>query len=197
MSAQSRFCSQCGEPVPSPDAAFCGACGSRIAPISSPQSHRLPQPPAVPTEAPADHNLSDTRDQLATVPRRLAALIIDTLYWAAIPLLVRVILDGAAGLLLALFVGAVGWYLLQCRRGQTPGKRMVGVYAAPRGRPERPLTFWPMLLREFVIKGILFGAILSSLTLGTLYVLDYLWALWDGKRQTLHDKLSGTQVFRS
>ena len=74
---------------------------------------------------------------------------------------------------------------------------MVGVYAAPRGRPERPLTFWPMLLREFVIKGILFGAILSSLTLGTLYVLDYLWALWDGKRQTLHDKLSGTQVFRS
>ena len=36
------------------------------------------------------------------------------------------------------------------------------------------------------------GAILSGLALG----LGYLWATWDGRKQTWHDKIASTYVVR-
>jgi len=55
-----------------------------------------------------------------------------------------------------------------------------------------------MFLREVVIKELLFGGVISLLTSGIGGVVDYLWALWDGTghRQTLHDKVSQTSVYR-
>jgi hypothetical protein len=55
-----------------------------------------------------------------------------------------------------------------------------------------------MFLREFVVKGLLFGSVLSLISGGLVWILDYLWALWDssGYTQTLHDKVSESSVYR-
>jgi len=82
-------------------------------------------------------------------------------------------------------------------RGQSPGKQLVGIYAAPVDDPERRLSWGSMFLREFVLKGLLFS-FLGAITAGIVWVLDYLWALWDGSghRQTLHDKVIQSSVYR-
>ena len=87
--------------------------------------------------------------------------------------------------------GYVIWWLIVLGRGQTPGKQLLGIRAIR--EDGQPATWGRMFLREFVYKNIVFG-ILSVLTAGIVWVLDYLWALWDRDRQTLHDKLSGTVV---
>ena len=118
--------------------------------------------------------------ELATVARRLGALALDALIEV-----------------FTLYVGWLVWFLIVCGRGQTPGKQLVGIYAAPVDDPERRLSWGSMFLREFVLKGLLFS-FLGAITSGIVWVLDYLWALWDGSghRQTLHDKVIQTSVYR-
>ncbi len=119
--------------------------------------------------------------ELATIARRLGALA----------------LDGVIQLI-TLYLGWLLWFLVVCGRGQTPGKQLVGIYAARVSDAQRPLSWGSMFLREVVIKELLFGGVISLLTSGIGGVVDYLWALWDGTghRQTLHDKVSQTSVYR-
>ena len=119
--------------------------------------------------------------ELATIARRLGALA----------------LDGVVQLI-TLYLGWTLWFLVVCGRGQTPGKQLVGIYAAKVSDTQRPLSWGSMFLREVVIKGLLFTGVISLFTSGIGGVLDYLWALWDGTghRQTLHDKVSQTSVYR-
>ena len=119
--------------------------------------------------------------ELATVARRLGALALDALIEV-----------------FTLYVGWIVWFLVVCGRGQTPGKQLVGIYAAKVSDTQRPLSWGSMFLREFVIKGLLFAGVISIFTSGIVGVLDYLWALWDGTghRQTLHDKVSQTSVYQ-
>ncbi len=92
---------------------------------------------------------------------------------------------------ITLVIGYVIWWLIVLGRGQTPGKQLVGIRAI---RDDgQPASWGRMFLREFVYKDIVFG-ILSLLTAGIVWVLEYLWAFWDRDRQTLHDKLAGTVV---
>ena len=44
-------------------------------------------------------------------------------------------------------------------------------------------------VRELVVKGVLFGWLISTFTFYVGWLLDLLWALWDRNRQTLHDKV--------
>ena len=83
-------------------------------------------------------------------------------------------------------------------RGQTPGKQLVGIYSALIYEPELRLSWGSTFFREFVIKGLLFGFFLAIVTSGIVWVLDYLWALWDGSghNQTLHDKVIKGSVYR-
>ena len=80
----------------------------------------------------------------------------------------------------------------------TPGKLVVGLQVRLREAPG-PLPWRAVLLRWAgkngvgVLQVIPFGAFFS----GLYSLLDYLWPLWDGKRQALHDKLAGTNVVRS
>ena len=95
-----------------------------------------------------------------------------------------------------IFVGYIVWWLFALRRGQTPGKQIVGIRVL---RDDGSASDWGYtFLREFVIKFLLVG-ILSNLTMGAAWLLDYLWPLWDRKMkmQTLHDKLLGTIVVRT
>ena len=68
---------------------------------------------------------------------------------------------------------------------QTPGKMALGI-SVRRADAPGPLSIGTSLLRRLVP---LAGQFISILTL-----IDYLWPLWDDKRQALHDKVASTQV---
>ena len=118
--------------------------------------------------------------ELASIARRLAARVLDTVI-----------------IVFTLYIGFFIWSLVVYGRGQSPGKQLVGIYAAHVNDPENRLTWGSMFLREFVLKGLLF-LFLGAVTSGIAWVLDYLWALWDGSghRQTLHDKVINGSVYR-
>ena len=92
-----------------------------------------------------------------------------------------------AGILISYLV----WWLIVLGRAQTPGKQIVGIRAV--NYAGEPLRWGMMFVREFIVKGLLFG-LLYALTLGILFLVDNLWPLWDDNNQTLHDKVVGTYV---
>jgi uncharacterized RDD family membrane protein YckC len=57
----------------------------------------------------------------------------------------------------------------------------------------QPMTFWFAMLREVVVKTLLFG-IVSSFTFGLASLLDVLWPLWDEENRALHDFVVNTRV---
>ena len=158
---------------------------------------------------------------LATFLQRLAAHLIDTVLFH-LPLLVIILTlvgsiligieggdpeppeDNGEGLLrvmigvmlgsLALLVGYVIWWLFALRRGQTPGKRLVGIRVIKDNG--EPSGWGYTFLREFVIKGLL-GGFLSGMTGGIYFAAAHLWPLWDRDRQALHDKMIGTLVVQN
>jgi uncharacterized RDD family membrane protein YckC len=66
--------------------------------------------------------------------------------------------------------------------GQTPGKKMLGIIVIREDTGQ--LLGGPVgLLRWFV------GFVISVVTLGIGGLIDVLWPLWDGQKQTLHDKV--------
>jgi uncharacterized RDD family membrane protein YckC len=72
-------------------------------------------------------------------------------------------------------------------RGQTVGMMAVGVRVVrldSRGVLGYRTAFWRSLLEQ-----------LFRLTV-VVWIVDILFPLWDGKRQTLHDKATGTVVLR-
>ena len=87
----------------------------------------------------------------------------------------------------------VAWWLVTIKRGQTPGKQVVGIRVIRKsGEPSgRAYTF----VREFVVKGLLLGLLVGA-TGGVVILVNYLWPLWDSERQALHDKLMSTLVVR-
>lgn len=101
-----------------------------------------------------------------------------------------------ATVIIGIGIGYIVWWLFALGRGQTPGKQIVGIRVIKdNGEPsEWGYTF----LREFVVKFFFLG-ILTQVTFGVAWLVDYLWPLWDRSRkmQTLHDKLLGTIVVRN
>jgi uncharacterized RDD family membrane protein YckC len=82
-------------------------------------------------------------------------------------------------------------------RQATPGKMVMGLKVRLRERPELPfgtvLLRWvgqygPSALGLIPLVGGIFG--LYSL-------IDYLWPLWDGNKQAIHDKIAKTNVVRT
>ena len=145
---------------------------------------------------------------LATFLQRLAAFIIDAVL-SDLPIVVAVAALVAAlivgtdngtpfAVLLALalaglaaFVGYIVWWLFALRRGQTPGKQLVGIRVIQ--DDGSPSDWGYTFVREFVIK-FLVGGVLSGITGGIYFVVDHLWPLFDDNRQALHDKMVSTIV---
>ena len=94
----------------------------------------------------------------------------------------------AAGIVL----GVIGWllvvylYVRALGRGQTWGCRIVGIKVLREDNGE-PLGFWRALGRQA------FAQIISAY----VFYLGYLWAAWDSKKQTWHDKVVGSTVVRT
>lgn len=103
--------------------------------------------------------------------------------------------DGWVGLLLA-SIGA--WFLILlvvvffyyirpvAKSGQTVGRRTLGirVVSTETGEP-------PTLAMAFV------RYLIAGLASGSICYLGYLWMLWDGRKQTWHDKVASTVVVRT
>jgi len=131
---------------------------------------------------------------LASWGRRVGATVFDGLV-LLIPEIVIYLGVGNASLFytllsIALQGGYLVWFLSR-PLGQTIGNRIVKtrVVQATSGASLEFATSWK---RWFIM------ALLNvSLYLGVglvLLPLDYLWPLWDKRRQTLHDKFAGTIV---
>ena len=89
--------------------------------------------------------------------------------------------------ILTLVIGYLIWFIIVARHGQTPGKQLAKVVCIDKNGDI--LGFWRMVWREIISQ-----YLLILVTASLFAYLDYLWALWDKDRQTLHDKMAGTWV---
>ena len=162
-----------------------------------------------PAQAPAPRPAPDAappRVKLASVGKRWAAIIMDGVI-VALPTMIMMNIAGAFAALetamlsaddaliaeafsqfqndfivMNLLVSAAYNLFFMTRfNGQTPGKMMLGLRAVKKNG--RPLTFADALLRNVI-----------GYTLSGMFLLGYLWALFDRESQTWHDKLAGTVV---
>jgi uncharacterized RDD family membrane protein YckC len=74
------------------------------------------------------------------------------------------------------------------KNGQTWGKQAMGIRVLR--NDGQPFSYGTALLRDFVIKSLLFGAV------AIVQLVNLLWPLWDAEHQALHDKLAGTHVLK-
>jgi uncharacterized RDD family membrane protein YckC len=99
--------------------------------------------------------------------------------------------DGDTALGAGVFGVLLGWPLLMAipmglTSGQSIGKRVVSIHVIR--EDTRPARFWWSVLRDTLCRGLFFFVPLAVLA-------DYLTATGD-RRQTLHDKMTGTNVVR-
>jgi uncharacterized RDD family membrane protein YckC len=129
-------------------------------------------------------SVTGSPEKLASPVRRLGGFVIDV----AIPLFAILLVFGATGirrgpllglLLLILYLSVA--FVLYCS-GTTPGKRIFALRVIKESGGECHLG--SMLVREIV------GKTIS----GAVFLLGYLWILFDRERQGWHDKLANTYV---
>jgi uncharacterized RDD family membrane protein YckC len=80
------------------------------------------------------------------------------------------------------------------RNGQTFGKQIVGIRVL-RDNGEA-FTLGSALVREFVVKNLLFGFV-GGFFLSIPTLVDWLWPLWDDENRALHDMVIQTHVLRA
>ena len=103
------------------------------------------------------------------------------------------LLDGFI-VVFTLYIGWIVWFIIVASRGQTPGKQLLGMYIMREDGSRAGGGYtW---LREWVVKGLLFGLI-SAITLYIAWVVSAAWCLWDSERQCLWDKVTTTYVAHS
>ena len=99
--------------------------------------------------------------------------------------------------IVTLLVGAIYEIGFLRWKKATPGKMMLGLQVRLRERPGT-LTWGCLFLRWFVKR---LGSILGQIPLiggflNIAWLINFLWPLWDDKKQALHDKAAGTNVVR-
>ena len=83
--------------------------------------------------------------------------------------------------------------LMARTNGKTLGRMVMNIRVVRTSG--EPVTFWFAMLREVVVKSILFGVV-SSFTFGLASLLDLLWPLWDEENRALHDFIVSTRVVK-
>ncbi|GAA1570221.1 hypothetical protein GCM10009804_28360 [Kribbella hippodromi] len=99
--------------------------------------------------------------------------------------------------LIGFVVSFVYEYLFVTKKGATPGKMALGIAVRLRDVPGNPPGSAVAKRYGFQIALSVLGLIplIGTLT-GFAALLDYLWPLWDDKKQALHDKVAATNVVR-
>ena len=122
--------------------------------------------------------------ELANLGTRLIALIIDGFI---LGLITGVLLAGSrsAGGFAGFVIGVIyQWYFLTQQNGQTPGKRVMGIRVIK-------VNGAPLQAADVIIRYI--GYYINSV----VFLLGWIWALFDKDKQGWHDKLAGTYVVRA
>ena len=194
-------CSRCQTENPD-HAQFCGDCGNRLsdggfAPAAAPSAEAAASVgdrcPSCGRSAPADAQFCASCGkslglEYASFGRRVGGNLLDAVIVAIgtsiISLIVSVIIGSAAGLIVSL-VSALAYYVLLNANGGTLGKQALGM------RLEHAETGEDIGIGRALGRYVV--AIASGLALG----LGYLWAAWDARKQTWHDKAVGSIVVRT
>ncbi len=119
--------------------------------------------------------------QAAGFWRRFAASFIDGVLIAVVDFILRAVL-GTAGQALGLALSLIYFTYFHGSTGQTPGDAALGIRVVDiRDNPGQPIGY-PRAAGRWVV------SIVSAL----VFLLGYLWMLWDPKHQTWHDKAVGS-----
>ena len=115
--------------------------------------------------------------------RRFAAAVIDAIALGVVNTILRIVL-GDAGSGLGLIVSAAYFTYFHGSTGQTPGDAALAVRVVDLSQGTgNPIGYGRAFIRWLV-------SIVSAVVL----LLGYLWMLWDGEKQTWHDKAAGSVV---
>ena len=172
-------------------------------------------PPPGAGGVPATAEPSAGRYVLAGWWSRVAATLIDGIVIAIGALLVMFVFgsafsvgffggddSGAGAIAVGLLIGIVSTSIIALlyaplfmarTDGRTLGRMAVGNRVV-RAKGQ-PMTFGVAVVREVVVKTLLFG-IIGSLTIGIASLVDVLWPLWDEENRALHDFVVDTRTVK-
>lgn len=138
----------------------------------------------------------------ASYGKRVAAYIIDWLV-AVVPSIVFLVVgiiflfsEDLVGIgVIFTLIGALAWLVIglwnkvfrEGKTGQSVGKSQMNI-ALVDADTGNPLGAGRCFLREFV------AGLINSFTFSIFAILDFLWPLWDSKKQRLMDKIITSQV---
>ena len=108
-------------------------------------------------------------------------------YSPLVPLVVEL---GLASLLISAIYTIGFWRWKQA----TPGKLALGLRIRRRESPDLPWSAILLRYGFYLVVGVVGLVPFVGYATGFVQLLDFLWPLWDDKRQALHDKVAGTNV---
>lgn len=135
---------------------------------------------SVPTSAQENPTVLSNTQGYASNLTRFAAYLIDALILGILTALFSIILSANSAQAVSLIAGLAYFGYFLSTTGQTVGMKFLGIKISK--EDGTLLNFGLAAVRHF-----LFG-IITTFTLG----VGALWALWDGKKQTLYDKIFHT-----
>lgn len=150
---------------------------------------------ALPPDVSAMRTSVISTEALGSRAARFGAVVIDGILVGVVAVILGVIAHNAAVYYAVATVGSLTYSLLLLSRpgehnGQTLGKQWLSLRVV--STSGAPITLAIAAKRE------LLGRFLfSAVTLGLYGLIDALWCLWDARKQTLHDKIGGTYVFKA
>lgn len=164
--------------------------------LSAPAQFRIQQD-LTPALEQFDQEFQQNPDQFPDLGVLYDAFVVvmqDNWFWLTVPSAVVVVLY---------------WAVFLRWKGATPGKLILGLRVRLRERPGR--LPWGSISARLVLPIIVpqafyvvvFAvpswelAVAGALAIVVIYLLDALWATWDPQRQTIHDKLAGTNVVKA
>ena len=117
--------------------------------------------------------------------RRFAAALIDGILLGIVSAILRAILGTGGGYALGTLI-TIGYFVyFHGTTGQTPGNAALSIRVVGKDDGE-PIGYGRAFVRWLV-----------SLISGIVFLLGYLWMLWDSEKQTWHDKAANAVVVPS
>ena len=133
----------------------------------------------------ADTSATAAAQDRAGFGARLGAYLIDVVI-ITIPVAIIYAIDASLANLASLLLGLAYFTYFEGSTGQTIGKRALSLRVVDARNESGAIGYGRAVIRYI-------GRIVSGLPLA----LGYLWMLWDGEKQTWHDKFASSYVVRS
>ena len=95
-----------------------------------------------------------------------------------------------------LYIGWLIWLFFTAKTAQTPAKRLLNLYIVDVDTIQ-PVSAGQVWTREVLVKILFFQLVLGFLLLGFANLVNIGWALFDQRKQALHDKIVNTGVVYS